>query len=537
VALPGALTAAAPVVSVRGLWKRYGRRDAVRGVDLEVARGEIYGLIGPDGAGKSSLLHAIAGVLAFDAGEVDVLGVAIDSERAAEAIKDRVGLMPQGLGLNLYPDLSVEENVDFFARLRLVPDAELAPRKARLLALTRLDRFRDRPMRQLSGGMKQKLALVCTLVHEPELVILDEPTTGVDPLSRRAFWGLVADLLRGGRTTAIVSTAYMEEASRFDRVSLMFEGRIVAEGEPAAIEAQTGAPTFEDAFVAILHRLELAERPPVRMPPPPAVRRESAGGVEIEAVHLSRAFGRFVAVDDVSFQVRQGEIFGLVGANGAGKSCIIRMLTGILTPTSGTGRIGGVDVRAARRAVKQRIGYMSQAFSFYRDLTVAENIRLYAGIYGLDRSETERRLEWILEMAGLGGREDMRAEKLPVGLRQRLALGCALVHRPEVLFLDEPTSGVDPIGRRLFWDILLHLTRVDGAALLFTTHYMSETERCDRLGLMHAGRLIADAPPDELKRAVAAEAGLPSPPSMEDAFVRRIAALEAREHGASGAAA
>ena len=360
-------------------------------------------------------------------------------------------------------------------------------------------------MRQLSGGMKQKLALVCTLVHEPELVILDEPTTGVDPLSRRAFWVLVADLLRDGRTTAIVSTAYMEEASRFDRVSLMFDGRIVAEGEPAAIEAQRArrpSKTPSSRF-CVASSSPNARRSGAARPGGPA-RSER---VEIEAVHLSRAFGRFVAVDDVSFQVRQGEIFGLVGANGAGKSCIIRMLTGILAPTSGTGRIGGVDVRAARRAVKQRIGYMSQAFSLYRDLTVAENIRLYAGIYGLDRSDAER-LDWILEMAGLGGREDTRAEKLPIGLRQRLALGCALVHRPEILFLDEPTSGVDPIGRRLFWDILVHLTRVDGAALLFTTHYMSETERCDRLGLMHAGRLIADAPPDELRRAVAAEAGL-----------------------------
>ncbi len=534
-----ALRAPVPVVRVRGLVKRYGRREAVRGVDLEVARGEMYGLIGPDGAGKSSLLHAVAGVLAFDAGEVDVFGVRLDSERAAERVKGRIGLMPQGLGLNLYPNLSVEENVDFFGRLRLVPEGTLASRKARLLSLTRLDAVRQRPMRQLSGGMKQKLALVCTLVHEPELVILDEPTTGVNPLSRRGFWALLADLLRGGRTTALVSTAYMDEAVPLP--SGLADVRRPRRGRGRAGGDRSGGRRAEPRGGLHRHPAPSATGRPRTGP------RARAGGVgagaRADRRRRDRGGAPLTRLRAVPRRGRRelsgatGEIFGLVGANGAGKSSIIRMLTGILTPTAGTGRIGGVDVRAARRAAKQRIGYMSQAFSLYRDLTVVENIRLYAGIYGLDRRETRRRLDWILEMAGLVGREDARAEALPVGLRQRLALGCALVHRPEILFLDEPTSGVDPLGRRRFWDVLRHLTRVEGAALLFTTHDMSEAGRCDRLGLMHAGRLIANAAPDELRRAVAADAGLPGPPSMEDAFVYRIAALEARGQAAGGDAA
>ncbi len=514
-----------PIVRVRGLVKRYGTRDAVRGVDLDLARGEIHGVIGPDGAGKSSLLKAIAGVLTIYAGEVEVFGVTIDSERAAERIKGRLGLMPQGLGLHLYPELSVEENIDFFARVRLVPERDLERRKARLLEITRLGPFRARPMKQLSGGMKQKLGLVCTLVHQPELIVLDEPTTGVDAVSRRDFWALLSELLRDARTTALVSTAYMDEATRFDRVSLMFDGRIVA--RLTGDELRCSDTTPEDTFIAVLRRCHVAEPGPAPAMParPPVGRRPAA--IAIEAVDVTRTFGRFVAVDHVSFRVADGEIFGLVGPNGAGKSTIIKVLTGILAPTAGTARVAGVDVRAARH-VKQRIGYMSQVFSLYRDLSVVENIRLYAGIYGLDPSTTRERLDWIVEMAGLEGREDTWTDDLPMGLRQRLALGCALVHRPEILFLDEPTSGVDPLGRRRFWDILCRLTRDDGVAVLVTTHYLSEVEHCDRVGLMYAGRLVADAAPAELRRQVGAELGpgRSGPLSMEDVFVHRIAALE-----------
>ena len=563
------------IVRVTGFGKSYGKHSAVRELDLEVRRGEIYGLIGPDGAGKSSLMKAIAGVLSYDRGEVEVFGVKVDSETSAERIKGRLGFLPQGLGLNLYPDLSIEENIDFFARLRLVSEDALARRKDRLLAMTRLERFRDRPMRQLSGGMKQKLGLVCTLIHEPDLIILDEPTTGVDPVSRRDFWAILSQLLQERGISALVSTAYLDEATRFHRVSLLFDGRAVAQGTPEEIEAQSPGtlfvlraepqaealtrlkarfaqvealgprlqvlvegterelgrrqvretlaglqvselcatdPELEDVFIALLRNRGLAavadsaRTEPLKIPPGQRT-PQGANGLAIEANGLVRDFGRFRAVDRVSFRVAPGEVFGLLGANGAGKTTVIKMLTGILPPSAGSGRVAGADMRGAGLAIKERIGYMSQAFSLYYDLTTAENIRLYAGIYGLDQSQTRERTEWILDMAALHGHENETAGGMPMGLRQRLALGCALVHRPQILFLDEPTSGVDPLGRRQFWEILFRLSREDGVAILVTTHYMSEAEHCDHLALMFAGRIVADASPQAMKDQVGAEAG------------------------------
>ena len=563
------------IVRVTGFGKSYGKHSAVRELDLEVRRGEIYGLIGPDGAGKSSLMKAIAGVLSYDRGEVEVFGVKVDSETSAERIKGRLGFLPQGLGLNLYPDLSIEENIDFFARLRLVSEDALARRKDRLLAMTRLERFRDRPMRQLSGGMKQKLGLVCTLIHEPDLIILDEPTTGVDPVSRRDFWAILSQLLQERGISALVSTAYLDEATRFHRVSLLFDGRAVAQGTPEEIEAQAPGtlfvlraepqaealtrlkarfaqvealgprlqvfvegterelgrrqvretlaglqvselcatdPELEDVFIALLRNRGLAavadsaRTEPLKVPLGQRT-PQGANGLAIEANGLVRDFGRFRAVDRVSFRVAPGEVFGLLGANGAGKTTVIKMLTGILPPSAGSGRVAGADMRGAGLAIKERIGYMSQAFSLYYDLTTAENIRLYAGIYGLDQSQTRERTEWILDMAALHGHENETAGGMPMGLRQRLALGCALVHRPQILFLDEPTSGVDTLGRRQFWEILFRLSREDGVAILVTTHYMSEAEHCDHLALMFAGRIVADASPQAMKDQVGAEAG------------------------------
>ncbi|HRH73274.1 MAG TPA: ATP-binding cassette domain-containing protein [Zoogloea sp.] len=556
-----------PAIRVEGFTKRYGKRVAADGLSMTVQAGEIYGLVGADGAGKSSLMKAVAGVLAFDAGTVEVFGTRVDSERSAEQVKRRIGFLPQGLGLNLYPDLSIEENVDFFGRLRGVPAAELLERKRQLLEMTRLDSFRARPMRQLSGGMKQKLGLVCTLIHEPDLVILDEPTTGVDPVSRRDFWAILGKLLEEKGVTALVSTAYLDEADRFHRVSLFHEGKVMGEGTPAELVAtvpgtlalfraapqadalprlkaafpQTEAmgawlrvfaegldapqareavdkaldgipptdwfarePELEDVFVAMLRqrgaKLESAFPTDSRVP---------AAGTDlaIEARGLTRIFGDFRAADAVSFSVPQGEIFGLLGANGAGKTTVIKMLTGILKPSSGEGRVAGADMRSAGLAIKERIGYMSQAFSLYHDLSVVENIRLYAGIYGLDGRQARRRSDWVIGMAGLAGFENDAAGRLPMGLRQRLALGCALVHEPRVLFLDEPTSGVDPIGRRMFWDILFHLSRREGVAILVTTHYMSEAEHCDHLALMYAGRVVADASPETMKAEVSTESG------------------------------
>ncbi|WP_295748338.1 ATP-binding cassette domain-containing protein [Undibacterium sp.] len=569
------------VVEAKSLFKRYGLSLAMDGIDLQVHPGEIYGLIGPDGAGKSSLLKSVAGVLAHDAGDLRVFGCLLDSERACEQVKDRIGLMPQGLGQNLYGDLSVEENIDYFGGLRLLTDEQLSSRKEALLRSTRLERFRDRPMKNLSGGMKQKLGLVCTLIHEPKLVILDEPTTGVDPVSRREFWSILARLLKEKGITALVSTAYMDEASRFHRVSLMHAGKILASGDPEQIKTMASGcivstvcqdtaqqveavrrlsaqfpqmevlgqelrifvdavdsikataqvqqclqglalsatevlePELEDVFIALLRQRKLSSGASDGAHPEDtsavsndsALHRHADNGPAIEAENLSRTFGEFKAVDQVSFSVPQGEIFGLLGANGAGKSTVIKMLTGILSQTDGKGRVAGADMRTAGRQIRERIGYMSQAFSLYLDLTVLENIRLYAGIYGLTRKQTAERMDWILDMAGLRPFGKALAASLPMGLRQRLALGCALIHRPQVLFLDEPTSGVDPLGRRAFWEVLFRLSREENVTILVTTHYMSEAEHCDHIALMYAGRVVADASPDQLKVNIEQEAG------------------------------
>lgn len=555
------------IVRVSQFVKRYKKHVAVDGIDLEIRKGEIYGLIGPDGSGKSSLMKAIAGVLTYDGGTVEVFGTIVDSERAAERVKQRIGFLPQGLGLNLYPDLSVEENIDFFARLRLVPEYDLLERKARLLAMTRLDKFRDRAMKNLSGGMKQKLGLICTLIHEPELAILDEPTTGVDPVSRRDFWAILAELLQEKGMTALVSTAYMDEAARFHRLSFLSNGKVLVSGTPAEVQALTPGsivtfeatpqldaiarlkkqykqvealgpklhvfteesdhaqavahiestlgdikpeqvhvdePELENVFVALLLR-QAPGQDVLELPATP--RQVSNSEPAIEARELIRDFGTFRAVDRVSFHVKPGEIFGLLGANGAGKTTVIKMLNGILPPTGGEGWVAGADMKRAGGSIKERIGYMSQAFSLYLDLTVEENIRLFSGIYGLDRRATSKRLAWIVSMAGLKGYESSLTGRLPMGVRQRLALGCALVHQPRVLFLDEPTSGVDPIGRRHFWDLLSRLAREEGVAILVTTHYMSEAEHCDHLALMYAGRIVADGSPSDLKQGVEEEAG------------------------------
>ncbi|MEA1890562.1 MAG: ATP-binding cassette domain-containing protein [Pseudomonadota bacterium] len=582
-------TTAARIVQVRDFHKRYRKQMAVDGVDLEIQRGEIYGLIGPDGAGKSSLMKAIAGVLAFESGSLEVFGTQVDSERTAELVKGRLGFMPQGLGLNLYRDLSVEENIDFFAQLRQVPAEALAERKRKLLAMTRLDRFLDRPMKQLSGGMKQKLGLVCTLIHEPDLIILDEPTTGVDPVSRRDFWAILAELLRERGVTALVSTAYMDEATRFQRISLMYGGRVLAAGEPdeirqqapgslvefsvepqiaaldrlktqfpqveavghrvrvfvddqssdaairvvsdllsgfAVTEIQATAPELEDAFVALLRRRKLTvQETAISGVTNQGFDQFNGDTIAIEARGLTREFDSFRAVDQASFRVRQGEIFGLLGANGAGKTTVIKMLTGILQPTEGEGQVAGADIRRAGQAIKERIGYTSQAFSLYQDMTVMENIRLYARIYGVAGQELSQRIVQVVELAGLRGMEGRLAGKLPMGIRQRLALGCSLVHRPRILFLDEPTSGVDPIGRRRFWDILVHLSRVEQVAILITTHYMSEAEHCDHLALMHAGRIIADGTPEAMKKALQEDAG----ELLEITVDRPLVALELLE--------
>jgi ABC-2 type transport system ATP-binding protein len=496
------------VVCVQDVSKRYGRIEAVRGVGFDVRPGEIYGLIGPDGAGKSTLLKIAAGVLAFDTGRIDVLGARIDSERAAERVKSRLGFMPQGLGRGLYPELSVEENVEFFADLSGVTMADRVERARELLAVTGLRVFGARPAKHLSGGMQQKLGLVCTLIHQPELVILDEPTTGVDPLSRRDFWAVLNQLVRERGMTALVSTAYLDEASRFDRLSLVFEGRELAKGTPAELSAlaHDGEPGLEGAFVSLLHERGVTEKEASERAASATPERAPAE-TAIDARELTRDFGPFRAVDGVSFEVKSGEIFGLLGANGAGKTTVIKLLTGILAPSSGAGRVAGIDMRRAGANIKQHIGYVSQAFSLYSDLTILENLRFYAGVYGLSSAETRRRTEWVIELGGLAHYLERRAGSAPPGVRQRLALSCALLHQPHVLFLDEPTSGVDPLGRRRFWSILVKLAREDGVAVLVTTHHMAEAERCDRVALLFGGRIAVAGEPPALRRALASDAG------------------------------
>ncbi|HWA81835.1 MAG TPA: ATP-binding cassette domain-containing protein [Fimbriimonadaceae bacterium] len=553
-----------PVVRLVGLGKLYGKVRAAKDLSFDVAPGTLYGLLGPDAAGKSSVLKSIAGVLSFEEGFLDVFGVRIDSERAGEHVKDRLGFMPQGLGLNLYPELTVEENVDFFADLRLVPRAEYAARKREMFEITRLADFKDRRMKHLSGGMKQKLGLVCALIHDPALLILDEPTTGVDPVSRRDFWTILSRQVHERGITAIVSTAYMDEASRFDRICLLHNGRQLAEGRPSEVVAmlpgsvvslhcpdQTEAlrrlraafaradargdqlrvrldaaadeavakvaevvagldaegirveePTLDDTFVFMLGEKAEVEEVDSGM----TVKRD--GGEEAIVAHrLTKSYDDFVAVDRVSLTVQSGQIFGLLGANGAGKTTVIKMLTGIVPPTMGHGQVAGADMRRASLEVRRRIGYVSQAYSLYQDLTVRENILLYAGIYGLTLKQARRRVDWVLDFGGLHAFAGERSGGLPIGLRQRLALGCALVHEPRVLFLDEPTSGVDPLGRRTIWDLLFRLSREHGVAILVTTHYMSEAEHCDRLALMHAGRIVANASPETLKGQFRVETG------------------------------
>ncbi len=552
-------------VEVKGFSKRYKKTPAVCDVSLSIEAGEIYGLIGPDGAGKSTLMQAVSGVLRFDSGDIRVFDQLIDSDKTAEKIKHRIGFMPQGLGLNLYPDLSIDENIDFFANLRNVPLSVLQARKQMLLEVSSLTDFKDRAMKNLSGGMKQKLGLVCTLIHQPSLLILDEPTTGVDPVSRRDFWEMLNRLVREEKMTALISTAYMDEASRFNRLSVMHQGEVLEQGTADEIIARTPGWLIEiesEAPKVLLNKLQQvfpqaeelgqmirivgfdipaqqaeikieellsgesanwyfapigleevfiqqlnhhsgesrsAKSPDESVAPSKAEPEESATAL-IKADQLVRRFGKFTAADRVSFEVKAGEIFGLLGANGAGKSTVIKMLTGILPPSAGAGYVAGHNMATSSMAIKESIGYMSQAFSLYLDLTVSENVELFGRIYGLAGRKLKERREWVLQMGHLQSVQDATAGSLPMGKRQRLALGCALIHEPRVLFLDEPTSGVDPIGRREFWQILVQLAEQTGVAILVTTHYMLEAEHCHRLALMQAGKVVAYDSPKNLKQ-------------------------------------
>ena len=547
---------AGPAIRIRDLRKRYGTLEAVRGINVEIQAGEIFGLIGPDGAGKTSTFQVLAGVMEATSGTCEVFG------RPARDARAETGYLTQTF--SLYPDLTVRENLHYLGDLRRVPRPEIERRAHRYLQMFDMDRFTERLAGRLSGGMKQKLALACALVPEPRVLVLDEPTTGVDPVSRREFWDVLAHLAADG-LTILVATPYLDEAERCHRVALLYAGAIQQIGTPAELRASLGAarlevrtttlgraeeilfqasatdpdiidvqrfgdrldvlvrepgrveplvrerlraagltveevrvdePMLENTFVARLRALGREVQHPVF--PGRHAHQDLIGRVAIGADSLTKDFGTFRAVHDVTLQVRYGEVYGLLGANGAGKTTIIKMLCGLLEPTRGKTELAGAhrDLRAP--AVREQIGYMSQKFSLYEDLPIDENLAFFAGVYGVPEEEREEKIRWVLEFAGLEGQEHQIVGSLPGGWKQRVAFGAAIMHEPSVLFLDEPTSGVDPLARRAFWSLINRLSDA-GTAILVTTHYLEEAEQCNRLGLMVAGELVAEGTPTGIK--------------------------------------
>lgn len=487
----------APIVSVRGLSLRYGRRTvALKGIDLDLPAGCMVGLMGPDGVGKSSLLSLIAGARTLQQGRISALGSDMRDKRQRSEAGLGIAYMPQGLGRNLYPTLSVFENVDFFGRLFGYDRPERERRIGRLLRATDLAPFADRPAGKLSGGMKQKLGLCCALIHEPELLILDEPTTGIDPLSRRQFWRLIADI-RADRPgmSVLVATAYMDEAAEFDFLVAMDAGQVLATGSPGELLERTGTGSLEAAFIALLpEERRRGHRP---MAAVPRVLDEDAE-IAIEVRDLTKRFGDFTAVDRVNLRIPRGEIFGFLGSNGCGKTTTMKMLTGLMPASEGQAWLFGQEVDPHDIDTRRRVGYMSQAFSLYSELTVKENLDLHARLFQLPKAGIPARIEAMAQRFGLAGVIDELPGALPLGLRQRLSLAVAMIHDPEMLILDEPTSGVDPAARDAFWDILVELSRCDRVTIFISTHFMSEAERCDRISLMHAGRVLVSGTPGEL---------------------------------------
>ncbi|HKA20265.1 MAG TPA: ATP-binding cassette domain-containing protein [Blastocatellia bacterium] len=544
-------------IHVESLWKRYDSVEAVRGISLDVSQGEIFGLIGPDGAGKTTTFQILAGVMNPTSGVTRVFG------EPAREMRSTTGYLTQAF--SLYPDLTVEENILYIGELRLVSTDDIHARAQRYLQMFDMDRFTERLAGRLSGGMKQKLALVCALVTEPRVLLLDEPTTGVDPVSRREFWDTLAHLSADG-LTILVATPYLDEAERCHRVALIYAGEIREIGTPAGLrnslnasrielrttnlkeaarllqgdigenkpildvqrfgdrldlltgdpvvaqqvveermhdvgieiqETRVDEPTLENTFVATLRKLgreaHETEFPNLRD------RRELRGELAIGAINLTKQFGTFRAVHNVNLEIRYGEVYGLLGANGAGKTTTIKMLCGLLEPTTGDVQLAGQRGSLRATDVRQRLGYMSQKFSLYNDLTVQENLDFFGGVYGVPAREREEKMRWVVSFAGLEGKEDQITGSLPGGWKQRVAFGAAIMHEPGVIFLDEPTSGVDPLARRAFWRMINSLAD-SGAAILVTTHYLEESEQCNRLGMMVAGELVAEGSPNEIKR-------------------------------------
>jgi ABC-2 type transport system ATP-binding protein len=546
----------APAIEVRDLTKNYGPVEAVRGINFEVRPREIFGLIGPDGAGKTSTFQILAGVMEATSGIADIFA------RPAREMRSQTGYLTQTF--SLYPDLTVAENIRYSGDLRRIPPQDILDRGNQYLRMFDMDRFTNRLAGKLSGGMRQKLSLICALVPQPRVLLLDEPTTGVDPVSRREFWDVLAHLSAGG-LTILVATPYLDEAERCHRIAFMHQGRFLEIGTPRELCASLGAKRIElraadlrktetilsrltASHLDILDvqrfgdRLDLLVHDPAEVEP--AVRKglesegvaleemlidhptlenvfvaklrslgQSAatadfparldhtrlrGQIAVGASNLTKQFGDFTAVHNVSLQIRNGEVYGLLGANGAGKTTTIRMLCGLLEPTSGAMELAGTFGNLRTESIRKRIGYMSQKFSLYDDLTIRENLDFFAGVYGVPAEQREEKIRWVLSFSGLDGKQDQITGSLPGGWKQRVAFGAAIMHEPDILFLDEPTSGVDPLARRAFWTLINRLADT-GAAILVTTHYLEEAEQCNRLGMMVAGELVAEGTPSGIK--------------------------------------
>jgi ribosome-dependent ATPase len=498
-----------PVARIEGITQRYGTAIALDRVDIEIPPDCMAGLIGPDGVGKSTLLSIIAGARQIQTGKAFVLGGDMASAAHRLAVCSRIAYMPQGLGKNLYADLTVRENIEFFGRLFGQTASERNERIAELLDSTGLAPFVDRLAKKLSGGMRQKLGLCCCLIHDPDLLILDEPTTGVDPLSRRQFWQLI-ERMRARREgmSVMIATAYMEEAERFDWLAAMSAGKVLASGSPAEIRTRAGATTLEEGFIALLPENERSGHRRLVIPP-----RQAFDGVPvIVARGLTCRFGDFTAVDRVSFTIERGEIFGFLGSNGCGKTTTMKMLTGLLPPTEGEALLFGEPLAAGDMSARYRVGYMSQSFSLYAELTVGQNLNLHARLFHLTAEKAKARISELVAWFGLEEYLDQIAADVPLGVRQRLSLAVAIVHEPDLLILDEPTSGVDPLARDQFWGALIDLSRKQGVTIFVSTHFMNEAERCDRIALMDSGRVLAAGTPAELVKTRGAK-------TLEDAFI------------------
>ncbi len=513
-----------PIARLDGVTHRYGTMLALDNVSAIIPAGAMVGVIGPDGVGKSTFLGIVAGARRVQSGTVFALGGDMTDSAYRRRVSPRIAYMPQGLGRNLYPDLTVHENVEFFARLFVQSREERGRRIAELLYSTGLSPFSDREAKNLSGGMQQKLGLCCALIHDPDFLILDEPTTGVDPLSRRQFWDLIRRMRsRCPGMSVLIATAYMEEAERFNWLIAMNAGHILAAGTPDDLKVQTHTAIIEEAFIALLPEQLRAGHRPLRVPTRVVHDREPV----IVARHLTRRFGEFVAVNDVSFAIERGEIFGFVGSNGCGKTTTMKMLTGLLPASEGEALLFGQPMDTADIRCRYRVGYMSQSFSLYSELTVRQNLDLHGRLFHLPQAQIGPRIKRLVKQFDLEPYLDHEAAGLPLGIRQRLSLAVAIVHEPELLILDEPTSGVDPLARDHFWDLLIDLSRDHGVTIFVSTHFMNEAERCDRVSLMDAGHVLATDSPAALIKAQNAQ-------NLEEAFIKFLEKERGEELHESG---